>query len=606
MKFKLIRDFIKLKDFMRRIEIQPARFVFATFLSLLAALCEGISVGMLLPMAKGIINMDFGFVKENAIFRSVMLWIPQLFELSNRNIFIILLGIIFVSAVLKNILDYYSALVLARQIRKASNGLMRLIFVRYLTFGKQFFDRTNIGYLHSVLLGFSMAVTGQFMQFERLLSFLFMLIVYLIIMLKISWQLTLLVVVFFPILYYALQWLINKIKSTSIVYSESWGKLNGSISNILSCIPLVKLYSAEEREKGRFSYLSNDIERLLFSLDKKRNLALPLQEIIILTAILFLVSARSLMALKGKVIEIGSFMVYFYLLKRILTTFSHLNELRASLATVAGPMEAISEILDDKDKFFVLEGDKEFPGIKSKIDFNHLSFCYFKGLCVLNDLTFSIEKGKTTAIVGPTGAGKTTIISLLLRFYDSPPSSILIDGQDIRDLTSKSLRSHISLVSQDILLFNDTLRNNIVYGLDRKISEEELVDIAKKARLYDFIITLPDKFDTLIGDRGVKLSGGEKQRVAIARALLKGAEIVILDEATSSLDSKTERLIQEAINEAIKDRTAIVIAHRLSTIKNADKIIVIEEGRLIEEGTLNELLEKKGKFYEYWQEQKFY
>ena len=164
----------------------------------------------------------------------------------------------------------------------------------------------------------------------------------------------------------------------------------------------------------------------------------------------------------------------------------------------------------------------------------------------------------------------------------------------------------MALVSQDVLLFNDTLKNNIIYGLNRQISEEELTEIAHKARLHDFIIKLPRKFDTYIGDRGVRLSGGERQRVTIARALLKNTEILILDEATSSLDSKTEKLIQEAISEAIKGRTTIVIAHMLSTIKNADRIVVIDDGRFIEEGTLAALLDKKGKFYEYWHEQEFY
>ena len=208
--------------------------------------------------------------------------------------------------------------------------------------------------------------------------------------------------------------------------------------------------------------------------------------------------------------------------------------------------------------------------------------------------------------MGPTGAGKTTIVSLLMRFYDCSPSSIFIDEEDIRNFTLKSLRSHIALVSQEILLFNDSIRNNIVFGLVRDIGEEELIEVTKKARLYNFILRLPNGFDTEIGDRGVKLSGGEKQRIAIARAILKGAEILILDEATSSLDSKTERLIQESIDEAIMGRTAIVIAHRLSTIKNANKIVVLEEGELVEEGSLQELLERKGRFFEYWEAQKFY
>jgi ABC-type multidrug transport system fused ATPase/permease subunit len=182
----------------------------------------------------------------------------------------------------------------------------------------------------------------------------------------------------------------------------------------------------------------------------------------------------------------------------------------------------------------------------------------------------------------------------------------MIDGVDIKEFTLKSLRERMALVSQEVLLFNDTLRNNITFGLDRDVDDEELKEVVKKARLYDFVNQLSEGFETEIGDRGIKLSGGEKQRVAIARAFLKGSEILILDEATSSLDSKTEILIQEAINEAAINRTTIVIAHRLSTIRHADKIAVLEEGRVVEWGSLQELLSREGKFYEYWEAQKFY
>jgi subfamily B ATP-binding cassette protein MsbA len=299
-------------------------------------------------------------------------------------------------------------------------------------------------------------------------------------------------------------------------------------------------------------------------------------------------------------------LLFFYLLKQASNRFYFLSIVKNSFARVAGPIAEITKIFDDRDKFFVISGKKEFPGLTDNIEFRNLNFSYIDKTQVLKDISLTIEKGKITALVGPTGAGKTTLINLILRFYECPPSSIFIDGTDIKEFSLSSLRKHMALVSQDALLFDDTLKNNIVYGLNREISEEELTGIAHKARLYDFIMKLPHKFDTYIGDRGVRLSGGEKQRVTIARALLKNTEILILDEATSSLDSKTEKLIQEAINEAIKGRTTIVIAHRLSTIKNADKIAVVEDGRFIEEGTLPVLLDKKGKFYEYWQEQKFY
>lgn len=313
----------------------------------------------------------------------------------------------------------------------------------------------------------------------------------------------------------------------------------------------------------------------------------------------------AVIVVKGRKTDIAPFLIYFYIIRRASYQFAPLNQFRASVASIRGYLSEIFKMLDDKDKFFVVGGQREFTGLKRSIEFRNLNFSYINGVEVLRDLNLFIEKDKTTAIVGPTGAGKSTLVSLILRFYDCPPSSVFIDGVDIREFTLESLMKRMAFVGQEALLFNDSIKNNIEYGLD-KVADEELEDVVKKARLYDFIMKLPQKYDTLIGDRGVKLSGGEKQRLSIARVLLKKAEILILDEATSSLDTTTEKLMQEAIEETVKGRTTIVIAHRLSTIKNADKIVVIENGRLMEQGSLNELLEKKGKFYQYWQEQKFY
>ncbi|MBI3315356.1 MAG: ATP-binding cassette domain-containing protein, partial [Candidatus Omnitrophica bacterium] len=234
----------------------------------------------------------------------------------------------------------------------------------------------------------------------------------------------------------------------------------------------------------------------------------------------------------------------------------------------------------------------------------HLNFFYREKRPVLRDLSVSIKKGQMTAIVGPTGTGKTTLVHLLMRFYDCPPGSILVDGADIRDFKLNSWVERTAFVSQDPMLFNDTLRANIIYGLNRPVTDGEIMDAARKARLEDVILKLPEGLDTVIGERGAMLSGGEKQRVSITRAFLKDAEILILDEATSALDTKTERSIQQAIDEMGKKRTVIVIAHRLSTVVNADKVVVIEGGCVVEQGTLKTLLDQKGKFYEYWEAQK--
>jgi subfamily B ATP-binding cassette protein MsbA len=343
-----------------------------------------------------------------------------------------------------------------------------------------------------------------------------------------------------------------------------------------------------------------------FSIDKKHNLMDPVREMASMLSVLFVLSLAAFLVAHDKSVTIASALVFFYVLRRFYAHLSVLNSFFGHIASVSGPASAIRWVLNDKEKYFVPEGGIEFKGLVTDIEFKNLTFGYVNDRVVLKDLSFVIEKEKMTAIVGPTGAGKTTIISLILRFYDCPPASIFINGIDIRDYTFHSLMKSVAYVSQDMLLFNDTIKVNLTYGLNRKVSQEEMANIIHKAQLFDYIASLPDGMDTIIGDRGIVLSGGEKQRVSIARALLKGAEILVLDEATSSMDTKTEHMIQEAMEEAIKGKTVIAIAHRLSTIKNADKILVIEDGRLVEEGSLEGLLQKKCKFYESWNEQRFF
>ena len=299
-----------------------------------------------------------------------------------------------------------------------------------------------------------------------------------------------------------------------------------------------------------------------------------------------------------------SFIVYFYLVLNATGKFSMLTNFRSHLASAHGPLKRVSEVLNDQDKYAVPSGDQSFSSLKESIEFKNLNFKFPDGKEVLSQLSFKVEKGSMTAIVGPTGAGKTTIINLLLRFYDCPSGTIFMDGEDVRNFNLESLRKHMSLVSQDVQILHESLRHNVAYGLG-DVSDEDVTKAINRARLTEYVSSLPEGLDTMLGDRGVKLSGGEKQRVSIARALLKGVEILILDEATSSLDSETEKLIQEAIDDAISGKTAIVIAHRLSTIKHADKIVVIENGRCVEQGSLDELLESKGRFAEMWEAQRF-
>ncbi len=369
---------------------------------------------------------------------------------------------------------------------------------------------------------------------------------------------------------------------------------------------LIKAFGRESEAQARFNTMTVRLKQLRVSLDKKTNLIHPFQETATLTMLLLLISLAAFIFIKGQTGQVSQYLVFFIVARRSLPLFGGASRFKANMARMSAPTEKILDIFNDDGKFFIPEGTRVFQGLKRSIELRHLDFAYLPQAPVLRDISFTIKKGTMTAIVGPSGAGKSTIIGLPMRFYNCPPASIYIDDIDIREYNLSSLKEHIAFVSQEILLFNDTLNNNIIYGASSTVSHDELTKVIRQARLFDFITSLPDRIDTEIGDRGIKLSGGEKQRVSIARALLKGSEILILDEATSALDTHTEKLIQEAIEEAVKGRTTIVIAHRLSTIKNAGHIVVLEGGKIIEEGALEALLLKRGAFYRAWEEQKFY
>jgi len=581
-------------------------FILPVLFALFATFFEGITVAALVPFVRGVISRDFQFIKVLPVFNKIGTYLTSLVDLSNTNIFIILLFIVFLAAVSKNILLYLSQLSLSYQLGKAVSKLRLTILDHYVKFGKMFFDRNSTGNLQNLLSHFSAQIGSQLSVVNGAINALFMLIMYITAMFLISWRITILVLLVLPILNLLLRQLIIKIRKSSEYVSRSSMALSGKLFNILSCMTLVKLYNNEMKEKECFRDFNERLRQAEFSIKKKVYLLQPLQEIAFLFIIMLLVSLMAYLFVKEKAGHLSGYLIYFYLLRRAQGSIGVFNNLKSAIAEVGGPIKYIKGILSDEEKFIISQGSVHCSGFKENVQFNRLSFSYYKGRQVLSDVSFSVKKGEKLAIVGSTGSGKTTLVNLLLRFYDCPPGSIYIDGVDIRDFTTASLLELFAYVSQETLLFSDTLRNNILYGLKYAPREERINEVLNKARLFDFVLSLPNGLNTYIGDRGVRLSGGEKQRVAIARVMLKGSDILILDEATSSLDSKTERLVQESIEEAIREKTVIVIAHRLSTIKNVDKIVVIEGGRLIEEGSLNELLEKKGKFYEYWQEQKFY
>ncbi|OGJ57111.1 hypothetical protein A2635_01210 [Candidatus Peribacteria bacterium RIFCSPHIGHO2_01_FULL_51_9] len=586
------------------INIRPAYILAPVSLSLVAAVFEGVGMGLLVPLLNGFLSKDFSFITETPVLGDILSWLPAWIAERDRTLFGFLLGVFVVAIVLKNVLKYLGNVSMAYLAERSLHHLRKVVFGRYLSFGKLFFDRTSVGQ-HTILLSdFTQIAIKPILAINKHVNALFSLLVYLIIMSIISWKITFFVLPLFGIIHFSVKKMLEKIRQLSRSLAHHGGELGKKSVEILSTIPLIKAYAAEDMEQRKYASISDEMARMNFHVNALQQLILPLQETITLFLGLLLFVGMVYLMVQENTSAAPSFLIYFYLVLNASSKFGTLTGFRGYLADASGSIDAVGEVFKDTGKEFVPDGTKECHGLKKAISFRDLSFVFPGRGEVLRGISFSIAKGSMTAIVGPTGAGKSTLINLLMRFYDSPPGMIFIDDTDIRDFRLKSLLKHVALVSQDTLLLHDTLAYNIAYGLEG-VSEHDIRQVVERARLAELVTKLPHGLDTLIGDRGVKLSGGEKQRVSIARALLKGAEVLILDEATSSLDSQTEHLIQEAIDEAIKGRTAIVIAHRLSTIQHADTIIVLDDGRLAEQGTLQELLERRGKFYDLWEEQKF-
>ncbi|MFS8501134.1 MAG: ABC transporter ATP-binding protein [Caldicoprobacter sp.] len=384
---------------------------------------------------------------------------------------------------------------------------------------------------------------------------------------------------------------------------QKMAEMNQHIQETLgiSGVILTKIFTREEAEIKKF----HDINLEVIKLQIRENMVgrwffMLLRTISVLgPSIIYFVGGY--LVIKDE-LTVGTVVTFVTLLTRLYGPVSHLSNLHVDITRSFALFERIFDYLDREPDIKDLPEAVELPPISGKIEFDHVYFSYDGENPTLEDITFSVEPGQMIAIVGPTGAGKTTIAYLVPRLYEPTSGRILIDGRDIRTVTLKSLRSQIGMVTQDPYLFNATIRENILYGKP-DATEEEMIAACKAAQIHDFISSLPEGYDTVVGERGIKLSGGEKQRIAIARVLLSNPRIIILDEATSSLDSHTEALIQKALEALLSGRTSIVIAHRLSTILAAHRILVIDNGRIVESGTHHELLKNNGLYSILYREQ---
>ncbi len=404
-----------------------------------------------------------------------------------------------------------------------------------------------------------------------------------------DWKLALVAFVAFPLAIWPIVRFGRKLRRTSRKSQEIAGILTVHLHETIGGAKLVKSFGAEKYETDRFSVKNQDLFRLAMKVVKFRALTAPMSEVLGGIGVAIVLYYGGYSVVQGHSTP-GNFFSFMAALLMLYKPAKQLSSINNTIQQGIAAAERVFSVIDTMPEIQDRPGAKELTGIRKGISFEGVGFRYAEGgPMVLKGIDLEVPAGTMVALVGPSGAGKTTIVDLIPRFYDPQEGAIRIDGTDIRDYTISSLRAHIGIVGQHTILFNDTVRNNIAYGKwDVPMSKVE--EAARSAGAFDFISRMHEGFETVIGEQGMKLSGGERQRVAIARALLRDAPILILDEATSALDTVSERMIQQALDTLMKGRTTFVIAHRLSTVRNADLILVIEKGRIIEKGTHEELM----------------
>ena len=508
--------------------------------------------------------------------------------------FMMLLGVVTVGMNLfSNLFRYASAMTVERLRVNTIQRMRDEMFSRVLEMNVGFFSDQRKGDIMSKITQDVMVV--QYCITNTLqVAFRdpFLIIGYLALMIAISWELSLFAMIFLPIVGFIIGRIVKKLRHPAKRSQERMADMVSMLDESLSGMKIVKGYNAANFIINKFKSINNHFSELVISMAKRQQLASPLSEFLGITAVAVILvfggalEANGLIKGAGFIAFIAAFSQITRPLRSFIDQFANINQGVAAGERIFSIIDAESEV---KDK----EGAVPFDGLRDSIELRNVHFSYDGEREVINNVNITIKMGQTIALVGPSGGGKSTLSELIPRFYDVKSGDILFDGKSIKEYQQESLRSKMSIVSQETVLFNDSIEGNILMGRPTA-THEEVVEACKVANAHGFIMDAAEGYDTNIGDRGTKLSGGQRQRLSIARAVLKNPEILILDEATSALDTESEKLVQEALTSLLKGRTSVVIAHRLSTIYNADRIYVIDQGRVAEEGTHQELLEKGG------------
>ncbi len=596
-----MKDLIKLLPYL----LQYKKNIIIVFIcNILAAIFSFGSIATIIPFLSVIFEttneiispVPFEFSKD-AIQHNMNYFLSSIIIEDGKSAAIIYICVFLVIiSLLKNIFEYFSHYFNIPVINGVPKDIYNAAYQKILILPVFYFTNERKGDIMSRMSADITEIRNSMVSsFRGIIKYPIFILVYFIGLIFISWQMTIIITILLPVTAIITGKIGKSLKKTSRQAQEYQGDILVFIDETLSGLKIIKLFQAITHMNNRFRSKNHQYYKTMNAANRRQTLASPLTESLITFTLAFAIYYGGTLVLTNNGMSAEGFIAYLIAFTQIVSPAKSLTNSFYGIKRGSACVERIEKIIDANVSIKDTENPKTITEFKENICFNNVSFSYNEERTILNNINLNIKKGTTIALVGQSGSGKTTIAQLLPRFHEVNEGTITIDNIPISEYKLEDIRMLMGMVTQESILFNDTIFNNIAFGVESP-DKQKVIDAAKLANAHEFIIETEHGYDTIIGDQGSKLSGGQRQRLSIARAIMKNPQILILDEATSALDTQSERLVQDALENLMKDRTSLVIAHRLSTIKNADTIIVLSEGKIVEQGTHTELIKKQGAY----------